>query len=468
MLRSSRRFDRRKAGFGARASTLIATLAVLMPPPEASAAQDAHYWTFQYGPRSSLLGGAVIGSVNDISGVYYNPGALSLSEDLTFAFSTNVFEIEGVKLEDGGGDGVDLGTSRSGIQPSLIAGTITQELFGGRGILAYSALTRTRGDQDLSGLFVLGETEIPDTLNARDLAGQAIYEGRFSDSWGGLTYSHGFGAHFGLGVSWYGAMRSQNRRITTTTEVVSRDTVGGAAIDISSGKYSTLRTLFKFGASFATGPITGGVTFTTPSIHVSGSGERASNQSFTTPDSVFLAVNVQREIDAEYKTPLSVGFGLGWRIGNARLHASAEYYDKIEPYRVLDTQPFLAQEPDTVIVTPTPIHSATDVFNWAVGAEYGISAALRGYLSYYTDNSSLASAVGESALSILPFDIQTVTLGMKFRVSSALFTVGAGYGWGSQVDQQLTDILRDENNDLEATYVYRSIRVLFGFEIGVS
>ena len=37
--------------------------------------QDSHYWTNQYGTRATLLGGAVIGSVLDLSGTYYNPGA---------------------------------------------------------------------------------------------------------------------------------------------------------------------------------------------------------------------------------------------------------------------------------------------------------------------------------------------------------------------------------------------------------
>ena len=41
-------------------------------------AQDANYWTNQYGTRSTLLGGAVVGSVLDLSGTYYNPGGLGL------------------------------------------------------------------------------------------------------------------------------------------------------------------------------------------------------------------------------------------------------------------------------------------------------------------------------------------------------------------------------------------------------
>ena len=40
---------------------------------QASRAQDTQYWNIQYGTRSTLLGGAVIGSVADLSATYYNP-----------------------------------------------------------------------------------------------------------------------------------------------------------------------------------------------------------------------------------------------------------------------------------------------------------------------------------------------------------------------------------------------------------
>ena len=39
-----------------------------------AAAQDAHYWSQQYGTRSELLSGAVVGSPQDLSTTFYNPG----------------------------------------------------------------------------------------------------------------------------------------------------------------------------------------------------------------------------------------------------------------------------------------------------------------------------------------------------------------------------------------------------------
>ena len=46
--------------------------------------QENNYWNIQYGTRSTLLGGAVIGSVSDLSATFYNPGAIALFPDVKF------------------------------------------------------------------------------------------------------------------------------------------------------------------------------------------------------------------------------------------------------------------------------------------------------------------------------------------------------------------------------------------------
>jgi hypothetical protein len=447
-----------------RGATVTATL--LLFTAGESVAQDAHYWTLHYGPRSSLLGGAVIGSVDDVSGTYYNPGALGLAEDLAFAVSADVFEFSVITLEDGGGEGVDLGTARSGLRPSLIAGTIKKDLFGS-GVLAYSALTRTRGEQDLQGLIVLSGADVPPEANLEHFAALARFEGRFNEFWGGLTYSHRLGSHFGLGVTWYGALRSQRRRLETVSQGVGTDGSGSAILDIRGGKYSSLRTLFKFGVFAAVGPLTGGLTVTTPSIHIAGSGQLGFDTGTFASDTAALAVNIQTDLPAEFKSPLSLGFGLGWRIGNSHLHASGEWYDAIEPYVVMQGEDFVAQEPPEVISVDA-VQALDDVFNWGVGLEHTFSPKLTGYLSYYLDVTGLTDEIDRAGLSTMPLDVNTVTLGTDFMVSSARLTLGVGYGWGSKADQALTDLLSQEDPDYEAKFVYRSFRFLFGFEIGVN
>jgi hypothetical protein len=142
------------------------------------------------------------------------------------------------------------------------------------------------------------------------------------------------------------------------------------------------------------------------------------------------------------------------------LHASGEWFDAIEPYVVMQGEDFVAQEPAEVISVDV-VQALDEVFNWAVGLEHVFSPKLTGYVSYYLDATGLTDQVERAGLSTSPLDINNVTIGTDFVVSSALFTLGVGYGWGSKVDQALT------NEDFEATFVYRSFQFLFGVEVGV-
>ena len=74
----------------------------------------------------------------------------------------------------------------------------------------------------------------------------------------------------------------------------------------------------------------------------------------------------------------------------------------------------------------------------------------------------------ESDVNNLPIDIRTVNLGVDMTLGSARLTLGAGFAWGEQVDQQLTELIKPVDEEFEATYVYRGFRFLFGLEFGVN
>jgi len=437
-------------------------------------AQDSHYWTLQYGPKSSLLGGAVIGSVNDVSATYYNPGALSRAENLSFAVSTDVFEVNAVILQDGGGNGIDLGRSSSGLRPSMIAGTIVDSLFGG-GVIGYSAMNRVKGSQDFSGLVARGEEDLDPELEITDLIGIIRFEGAFSDFWAGLTYSHRIGSHFGIGATGYLASRSQRRRRESLAEVLATDGTAAIDVDIAGGNYSSLRLLGKFGAFVEFGEMTAGITVTTPGMQLKGSGELGLNFATVRPDSVALAFSIQTDLPVEYRTPLSVGAGVGVPLGPVHLHVSAEWYDKVDPYVVIQGETINAIEPATLEIPVDAVHEVAEVLNWGVGAVFRVSQRFNGYLSYYQDNSGLTNEIERSSLSILPFDVQTFSVGTDFVVGPALMTLGVGYGWGEAIARTLVDIdqeggsacMPDVSSANCPVYLFRNMRVLFGFEVGV-
>ncbi len=424
-------------------------------------AQDSHYWTNQYGPRASLLGGAVIGSISDVSGTFYNPGSLALAESLPFALSTSVYEFENVLLEDGAGSGVDLATTRTGVRPSLIAGTITSKLLGSD-VLAYSVLTRNSTTSDVGAQIIASGADLPGALDLEHLAGVARIENRFSDLWFGLSYSHAFSSGFAAGLTWYGAQRSQRRRTEGIATSIATDGTPSVSIDMRGGGYSTVRTLAKLGGYFVSGPISAGVTVTTPSLHVAGSGEFGVNGTIITSDTTRLVADIQTDLSANYKSPLSVGFGFGWQIGNARINASGEWFDAIDPYVVMEGEEFVAQAPAEVQSFDV-VQAVDDIFNWAVGVGYSLTESIVGYGSFATDYAGVTDDIERADLSIQPFDLFSAFFGTEFVVERARVTLGAGYGWGNHPADRITNLLGDE--DIEANYVYRRFRVLFGFEL---
>jgi hypothetical protein len=190
------------------------TVAFLIAVGAASlSAQDAHYWTLQYGARSTLLGGAVVGSVADISGTYYNPGALARADSLGFAIAAQVFEVQRGTLRDGGGPGIDLVSDRSGIKPNLIGGTIPLGFLGSN-VLAYSLITRQEGDTDVTARVLDPSLDLGSGLEY--FAGELRFESTHNESWAGLSFASPLGGQtFGIGATWYVAYRTQRRRRET-------------------------------------------------------------------------------------------------------------------------------------------------------------------------------------------------------------------------------------------------------------
>ena len=65
-------------------------------------AQDAHYWTYGYGPIGQLTEGTIVGGVNDLSAVFYNPGATALIEKPRFTFTLTSVELASITAPERG------------------------------------------------------------------------------------------------------------------------------------------------------------------------------------------------------------------------------------------------------------------------------------------------------------------------------------------------------------------------------
>ena len=80
------------------------------------------------------------------------------------------------------------------------------------------------------------------------------------------------------------------------------------------------------------------------------------------------------------RTPLSVGFGASRSFGSTRLYLSAEWFQSIGPYEILDTEPFEAQSNGRSISSDV-IQELDSVTNVAIG----IGVLLGSWLSGQSD-----------------------------------------------------------------------------------
>jgi hypothetical protein len=175
-----------------------ALLASLLAAPVSG--QDSNYWTYQYGTSANLLGGAVVGSVTDISAAYYNPGALPLIEDAEIFTTSKVFDLSSLKLSPDVGVQVDLDNLRLALAPGFVGGRVPFK-FLGSDVLTYSLFTRQhfKTKIDAASVGTLGDIGLPPA--DADYLGNIRLEEDLTDYWVGLSYSTLLGSKVGFGVT---------------------------------------------------------------------------------------------------------------------------------------------------------------------------------------------------------------------------------------------------------------------------
>jgi len=431
---------------------------------QTAAAQDSNYWNLQYGTRAELLGGAVIGSKVGLSNTYYNPGALALLERPSLVLSSLAVEVTSYDLPREDGKGLS-STSLSTV-PNFVAGTLWFRLRGGQ--LAYSFLTRQELDARLKTHITReapGVGSDPDT----SLAGEILSEAKVNENWVGLTWSHVARNGLGVGLTQYVAIRSQRSRGQLTGQQVTSDGNAEAAQFIDEFDFWHVRLLTKIGALYEADRFSCGVTVTTPSLGLFGSGSVYTSLFDPVVGGPTLsAANYQDNLDPDYRSSWAVGTGASWRYKSTRLHASLEWYAKVARHDVLSVQPF-AENQTGVVLTNSVANELQAVTNFGLGVEQILSPQVQLYLSAIT-NYSAHSRDSRSTLSSSTWDIYQITGGSNFTLAGIEFTIGLEYGFGNQLIDRvdITDASNQgESNirfeDDKQKVRYRRIEGFLGF-----
>jgi hypothetical protein len=437
-------------------------------------AQDTNYWTQQFGTRSNLLGGTVIGSVSDMSATYYNPGAIALFEDASFLLSAKVYEYSTLKLEGGAEEGKALTSSSITPTPDLLAGSLTFKWLG-KHKLSYSLLTRQRFETDLRSVRKAGTGNvIPSAPGDETYAGELLFSTSMKDLWAGLTWSHSLGKNAGIGITNYLAIRDQDKRTQFLAEALTTTNEIATSVFINQYEYENYRLLWKAGIGFNLAPLTFGLTVTTPSLNLFGSGSALANSAINgfdlnldgTTDN-FLVGSYQEEISSRFNSSWAVGVGGSYRFGKTRLHFSAEWFDAVDKFTVLDTKDLVALTTDDTIAFALT-HELDQILNYGIGIEQSFGERTTGFASFATDFSGVVSGT-ETNLAITNWDIHHFAVGAAFTVGRWELTLGAAYAFGSEVIERSFNLPEvDDDSPLVERFrgsevFYRRIKLLFGF-----
>lgn len=429
-------------------------------------AQDSHYWTNQFGNRARLLGGAVFGSADDLSSVFYNPGALALVDESELLIAGNVFEVTNIKVKDAVG-GSDASFWDARLSPSLFAGEIGSKGKGDSRI-AYSFLTRMSGKLRMDARAAIrGEDfALPDL---EFLSADLRIDTELNEYWLGGTYSHPFGDNAGVGASMFFAHRSQRGRAQSAAQALADDGRAAAAIQARDFSYWHWRVLWKLGLATRLERWRLGITVTTPSLGLGGRGDTSYDDTFVGQavdedgnPLTFIATNKQR-VSSDFKSPLSIGFGAARTFGDTRLHLAAEWFNETPSYDVLDTEPFQAQSSGEIITTDV-VRELDHVFNVAVGLEHEFSEDLQGYGGFRTDFSGLdRNSSANDALTLL--DIYHLSGGAIFKMGQTDLTLGGVLAFGTAPVARELAIPAElqESQDVEIRYLRFTFIVGFNF-----
>jgi len=444
----------------------------LLLTPLAAMAQDTHYWNNQYGPRAMLLSGSVIGSVEDMSGTYYNPGALGYIEEPELLLSANIYQATRLRVEDGAGEGFDLETSKFNLLPNMLAGAVKMTWLG-KNKLAYSLLTRHRFDAEISGASVTRADVLNDDGVEEDFAGGLLRSGDAKELWAGFTWARGgIGNKVGFGVTTYLSIRDQGVDSEFFAQALTDAGDMAVVYDIDNFSYDAYSLLWKAGVGVVLAPFTAGITLTTPNVQLFGSGQSVFNETRVgLPAAVAVdgfATSVQEDVSATYKSPLSIGVGGAWHSRKVKIHLSAEWFDGIDTYDVLELESFESQATGEVI-DPVVRQKLDSVFNVGAGIEYHVKEKTTAYLSFNTDNSVFNP---ESDVSVTGYDLTHLAAGVNTGFKRTQFMLGLGYTWGSQKTVQDIDLDPGDGGKVvgpgnEVNVVYRRLSLMLGFSVNI-
>ncbi len=434
--------------------------------------QDRHYWYQQFGGRSSMLGGAVVGDVRDNSATFYNPAALGFIENNMLSISANAYNLAYYKIDNALGDGVDVQNYPFLMYPQLIGGFLPFTK-NQKWKIGYSLLTRNNSNFTIFARYGDTRDAIKGVQGDETFVAGYEIQATKNEQWGGLTLGRKINEHWSFGSSMFiayktvhGSERLFYKAFPKTDNPIDEN---GDPIPFYIAKLGESRfydipivnIIWKLGLAAEYGEWRFGFTATLPAINLNfmeyGDSQREIEASNIYIDKYFLTdyLQIGRQTGnlTSAKTPLSFATGISKKITNGKVFFSAEYFFGVDTHNLLDSNDSeFASTPGLNLEGEPNLDVAEaykSVLNMSIALEYKVLENWNLLTSIRTDfnNHEDITYTGKEPIEpyYSPWDLYHFTLGAQHIGKKSNLTAGLQYSLGTGSTEQYQNFT-DPNN----------------------
>ncbi len=422
-------------------------------------AQDNHYWTQQYGARAALLGGNVVGSPDDNSSIYYNPGFLGVIDSSTLNLNANIYSYDRLSIKNGAGSNIDILSRQPNIYPQFLSGTLKMDKESPI-TWSYALFTRNHSNYYMRTRHAAQYNVIESHPGLESYIGSFEYSNQLDEQWGGLGFGYKISEKLAIGLSTFIGYRFQNYQFSFFTRLLSEKT-DGTPYFASTNWYEDIYLqefyiLWKAGFSLDLGKFKAGLSISTPNLSLYGwTNVQRENSQYNLRESInedaysdILLIDRQESLPTHVKFPWSFALGFSYQLNpKIQLLSTCEYFTKIDLYTMVEAEkqnfiypedsPYAPFLKDIDFLSVSSVANA--VFNFGLGMEYSFNEKYTLLGGFRTDYSHFKASEREDfdqpgILFISSFDMDLYHLsgGLTINKNNSRFTIGVNYCFGRE------------------------------------
>jgi hypothetical protein len=443
-------------------------IVILLPLGGKLYSQSHNYWTRSFNEESSLLSGAVVGGGAGPSAIYYNPAIISEITSSSFSLHASLFSFEFLNIKNALGNGIDLNSSRATIEPRFLSYMIQPKKHP-EWSFQIAFLNNENFHQELSRS-VDEEIDIISSIPGKERYFALFnYTNHYRDDWFGFGGSWKVNPKLSIGASAFVTVKQTRYAYSIDIEAYSLNESVATVDEFYSAnyqqndqfKFNDYRLLGKLGMLYKHNRVSFGISITTPSLGgIYSDGKQVSKKQKQSniklpetgtplPDYVITDFKEKKAVQVNAKSPFSIAAGFTCSFSDEAhvLYTSIEYFNEIEPYRLIQAEEspniingsvFNLIENDewlTFVSGAKPLLNAAIGYRWNVEENLMMMAGFRTDFNYRKDL-NYSPFLENKKVRGMNLDLYHLTTGLSWRIKGQDLITGFQYTIGREKNQE--------------------------------